>query len=285
MKLKLACADFAFPLLEHDQSLQLIATLGFKGVDIGLFEQRSHLWPSREFKNVNRSAGKLKCKLDGVGLKVADVFLQMAPDTVPYAINHPKPARRRKARDWFLKTLDYTSACGGKHVTCTPGVHFEGESYKDSFGRAVDELSWRVEQARQQRLTFAVEAHIGSIAPRPASAERLIKAVPGLTLTLDYTHFTRQGIDDEQVEPLMRHASHFHVRGARKGRLQVNFDQDVIDYRRVYRAMKKANYRGWVGIEYVRTDWERCNQSDNLSETILYRDLFLELARRKPNAR
>ena len=42
MKPKLACADFSFPLLKHDQSLQLIAMLGIKGVDIGLFENRSH---------------------------------------------------------------------------------------------------------------------------------------------------------------------------------------------------------------------------------------------------
>ena len=285
MRLKLACADFAFPLLEHDQSLALIATLGFKGVDIGLFEKRSHLWPSREFKNVTRSARRLKRKLDALGLKTADVFLQMDPDFVPYAVNHPEARRRRKARDWFVKTLDYTLACGGKHVTTTPGARFESESHRDSFGRAVDELGWRVEQSRQRRLTFGVEAHIGSIAPTPVSAQKLVEAVPGLTLTLDYTHFTRLGIADDKVEPLIRYASHFHVRGARKGRLQVNFDQDVVDYRRVYRAMLKAGYRGWIGIEYVRTDWERCNESDNLSETILYRDLFRDLARRESNAR
>src|ERR1041385_8229426 len=50
MKLKLACADFAFPLLPHDRVLDLIAMLEFEGVDIGLFEGRSHLWPSAEMK-------------------------------------------------------------------------------------------------------------------------------------------------------------------------------------------------------------------------------------------
>ena len=38
MQLKLACADFTFPLLPHDRVLDLIAMLGFEGVDIGLFE-------------------------------------------------------------------------------------------------------------------------------------------------------------------------------------------------------------------------------------------------------
>ncbi|MEP0843201.1 MAG: hypothetical protein HRF43_10895, partial [Phycisphaerae bacterium] len=46
----LACADFTFPLLDHDRALDLIALLEFDGVDVGLFEGRSHLWPSREFR-------------------------------------------------------------------------------------------------------------------------------------------------------------------------------------------------------------------------------------------
>src|SRR3977135_4120551 len=50
MKLKLACADFAFPLLPHDRALDLIAMLEFDGVDIGLFEKRSHLWPHKAFQ-------------------------------------------------------------------------------------------------------------------------------------------------------------------------------------------------------------------------------------------
>src|ERR1700721_649232 len=106
MALKLACADFTFPLLPHDKSLDLIAMLGFEGVDVGLFEGRSHLWPSRVFRD----------------LKAA--------------------ARARAGR-------------------CEP--------------------------AKGRGVRFSVEAHVGSIVPPPDSAAALVRAVPGLTLTLDYT--------------------------------------------------------------------------------------------------
>jgi len=278
MKTKFACADFTFPLLSHDQSLQLISLLDFTGVDIGLFEERSHLWPSREFKNVSRSARALRKKLDGLGLKPADIFLQMAPDFTAFAVNHPKSQRRRKARDWFLRTLDYTAECGGRHITILPGVHFEQESQADSLDRCADELAWRMAQAKKHRLVVSVEAHVGSIAPRPSLAAALIKRVPGLTLTLDYTHFTRIGLPDSSVEPLVKHASHFHVRGARRGRLQERFAHNTIDYARVFKAMQKSNYKGWIGIEFVWQDWEHCNECDNLSETILFRDFFRKLA-------
>ncbi|MSR84668.1 MAG: sugar phosphate isomerase/epimerase [Candidatus Latescibacteria bacterium] len=277
MKAKFACADFTFPLLTHDQSLQLVSLLDFKGVDIGLFEERSHLWPSREFKNVARSARALRKKLDGLGLKPADIFLQMAPDFKAFAINHPEGRRRKKARDWFQRTLDYTAGCGGKHITLLPGVHFEEESQADSLARCADELAWRLAQAKKHRLTVSVEAHVGSIAPRPSLAAALIGRVPGLTLTLDYTHFTRIGLPDSSVEPLVKHASHFHVRGARRGRLQERFAHNTIDYGRVFKAMQKADYKGWIGIEYVWQDWEHCNECDNLSETVLFRDFFRNL--------
>jgi sugar phosphate isomerase/epimerase len=277
MEPKFACADFTFPLLPHEQVLQLIAMLEFDGVDIGLFEERSHLWPSREYADIEASARQLKQKLDDQGLKAADVFLQMAEDFSPYAINHPEASRRQKARDYFLKTLDYAAACGCQHVTTLPGIHFETESYEASFARTEDELAWRVEQANKHDIVFGVEAHVGSIVPDPDSAERLVQQVSGLTLTLDYTHFTRTGMPDSMVEPLVKYASHFHVRGAREGRLQESFAHNTIDYRRIFEIMQTHGYAGWIGIEYVWIDWEHCNECDNLSETIRFRDFFQTL--------
>lgn len=274
MKLKLACADFAFPLLPHDKVLDLIAMLEFDGVDVGLFEGRSHLWPSKVFASPVKSGNQLARKLADRRLRCADVFLQTDPSFIPYAINHPEAARRRRAREWFLKTLDYAAAGGARHVTTLPGVHFGSEKPADSWRRACEELAWRVAQAEQQRIVFSVEAHVGSIAPNPQAALRLVRGVPGLTLTLDYTHFTRSGLPDGAAEPLMAYASHFHARGARRGRLQTSFRQNTIDYARVLHAMQQAGYPGYVGVEYVWVDWEHCNEVDNLSETIQLRDFL-----------
>ena len=70
---------------------------------------------------------------------------------------------------------------------------------------------------RSRNLVFSVEAHVGSIAPRPKQALELVAKTPGLTLTLDYTHFTKLGIADEKIEPLVAHASHFHARAYKAG--------------------------------------------------------------------
>jgi sugar phosphate isomerase/epimerase len=272
---RLASADFTFPLLPHDKVLDLIAALEMNGVDIGLFEGRSHLWPSREFKDLPHSAKGLKNKLSDRGLKSADVFLQLDPDFIPYAINQPNAGPRQHARDQFLRTLEYASHLGSPHVTTVPGVYFEkDEPPADSWQRSQDELAWRVEQAKTHGIIFSVEAHVGSLVRNPREAERMVRGIPGLTLTLDYTHFTRIGLADAEIEPLVQYASHFHVRGARKDRLQTSFKDNTIDYTRVLSAMRACGYNGYLGIEYVWIDWEHCNESDNLSETILFRDFL-----------
>ena len=170
--------------------------------------------------------------------------------------------------------MDYAATCGAKHVTTLPGVYFDDEKPADSWQRCRDELAWRVEQAKPHRIVFGVEAHVGSIAPNPKTALLLVRGVPDLTLTLDYTHFTRSGLPDSAAEPLIAHASHFHARGARKGRLQTSLQKNTIDYARVLRALRQADYKGYVGVEYVWVDWEHCNEVDNLSETIQLRDFL-----------
>lgn len=276
--MRFACADFTFPLLSHQQSLKLISMLGFDGVDLGLFENRSHLWPSTQFRDVSHQATELKKQLDDLELKAADVFLQVDADFNPVAINRPEPEVRAKARDWFEQTLEYAATLECEHVTALPGVEIEGEDRVTSLARTCEELEWRVEKSRAAGIVFGTEAHVGSIAQTPQAALELVQAVPGLTLTLDYTHFTRAGLPDSEVEPLIEVASHFHVRGARQGRLQCNFNQSTIDHGRVMEVMKATGYRGWTGIEYVWVDWEQCNESDNLSETIQYRDFLRERA-------
>ncbi|MDG2126922.1 MAG: TIM barrel protein [Fuerstiella sp.] len=273
MTFPMACADFTFPLLPHEQSLDVISMLGFDGVDIGLFEGRSHLHPSQEFSDAG-AAETLRQKTADRGLSVADVFLQMDPDFHVFAVNHPDKARRRKTRDWFKRTLDYASACECPHVTALPGVLFDEESAADSLKRCHDELAWRVEQSKSAGIVFGVEAHVGSLAPNPELALQLVKSVAALTLTLDYTHFTRDGIADARIEPLIAHASHFHVRGACRNRLQCSFKDNVIDYGRVIEVMQRTEYAGYVGVEYVWIDWEHCNEVDNLSETVLFRDFL-----------
>ena len=278
--MKLSCADFSFPLLPHDATLELISLLGLRGVDIGLFAGRSHLRPETELRAPTKNGERLRRRLASHGLTAADAFLQVHENFTDFAINHPKSSRRKFARSQFSRTLDYAAAAGSKHITILPGVIFKNESRAMSLARAASELAWRVDQAATMKLTVAVEPHVGSLVDTPERALALARRVPGLGLTLDYAHFTRVGILDSRIEPLAARATHFHARCARQGRLQANFKENTIDFRRAMRALDRHRFIGWVAFEYVWIDWEHCNEVDVISETILLRDHLTAFSRK-----
>ena len=197
------------------------------------------------------------------------------------APNHPSAAQRRRWRELYLRTLEFTVRCNASHMTSLPGVHFEKESLEDSLQRCSDELAWCVEQAEAAGVVFSVEAHMWSLAPTTKLAARLVGMTKGLTLTLDYGHYTAQGESDRAIEPLIKHATHFHARAACKGLLQTTLAGNSIGFPGIVKAMKRTGYKGYLGVEYVRMGEEVVPDVDNLSETILMRDLLTK-AWRKP---
>jgi len=274
MKLDLSCTDFSFPLLAHEQALALIALLGLRGVDIGLFEGHGHLKPSRELLKPARAGAALKQRLAAHGLTAADLFLQIHAGFVEYAINHTDAKRRAFAREQFLRALDYAGAAGSTHVTILPGVTFAGEPRAASMARSADELAWRVAQSKAVKLQVAVEPHVGSLSDTPERALDLVRRVPGLGFTLDYAHFTRAGIPDTRIEPLTRFATHMHMRCARRGRLQSSLRANTINFPRLLAALHKCKFAGWMALEYVWIDWEHCNEVDIVSESIQLKTLL-----------
>ncbi len=271
--MRLSCADFAFPLIHHDAVLDLIAAIGFEGVDIGLFEDRSHLQPLNQFRQISSNASELKQRAEARGLVISDVFMQADLDFTIYAVNHPDDSRRVYARDLFLKTVEYASIAGSVHISGLPGVAFDSESFEKSFNRCIEENAWRAAEAKKANIMYGVEAHIDSIVEKPQMAIQLMQAVPDLGLTLDYSHFVRLGLPDTTGDVLLPFANHMHARGAAKGILQTSVEENEIDFARIVKLLKKRQYSGWICLEYCWTpQWENCSRNDNISETVILRN-------------
>ena len=272
MRLKLAVPDYTFPKLKWEQALRLVSDLDAQAVDIGLFAGRSHIRPKEVLSQPAKAADKILATVHSHGLEIADFFGQPGTTFEEKAVNHPDPAERKIASDFFWRFLELVARCGAKHMTLLPGVHFEAEGYDHSLNRCAEELVWRVEEASRLGIVLSVEPHVGSIISKPSQVRRLLKLAPGLTLTLDYGHFTCQGIADDEITPLLAHCSHFHARAACYGKLQAPLSENTIDFARVLNAMERSAYQGYVAVEYVWSEWMGCNQVDTLSETILLRD-------------
>ncbi len=270
----LSCADFTFPLLPLDAAFQLVALLGVEGVDIGVFQGRSRLCPEKIKGREKAQAGETVSHLSDLGLKVSDVFIQTGCKHDERSANHPVPKERQAGREVFLSALEFAVACQTTHMSGLPGMSYPGVPDDTSVKLAAEESSWRTEQAASAGLVYSVEAHVGSIIPTPKRALDFVRLGEKLSLTLDYGHFVHAGFSNEAIHPLLAHASHFHARGGAPEKLQAVMKENIIDFAHVARELQARNYPGWICLEYVWIDWEGCNRADNVSETILLRDLL-----------
>lgn len=279
--MKFSCADFTFPLLPHDRVLQLIRLLDIEAVDLGFFSGRSHVQPEQVRSDVAGVAKKLATRLNDLGLGLADVFLQTSEHLAGLPANHPDPAVRGKTRELMKVAIEFAVAAGARHITGLPGVAHSGMSDGDARKLAAEEAVWRAAEAAKAGLVYAVEAHVGSICPSPETTLEFLKQAPGVTLTLDYGHFIYQGMSNESVHPLLPHASHFHARGGAPRQLQCPVKDNTIDFAAIMAGLKAVNYQGFVCLEYVWVDWEGCNRTDNVAETLLLKEHLEKLAGNK----
>jgi sugar phosphate isomerase/epimerase len=270
--IQLSCADFTFPLLPRPAALEVIRVIGFDAMDIGLFERSDHYRTSELLKNPKASATAVRRETEAAKLRISDVFLQLGSEPSEWTVNDPDPTRRAEARTAFDRALDFVECVGVSHMTGLPGVPQQSLDPNAAFDIAVEETRWRVERAGGRGIQYSIEPHIGSICATPEATLRLLSSVPGLTLTLDYGHFIFAGADSAAVHPLCRYASHLHARGGAPGRLQAPVAANTIDFDGMLRSLAGFSYSGFICLEYVWIDWEGCNMTDNISETLLLRN-------------
>jgi sugar phosphate isomerase/epimerase len=268
---RLACGDHSFPLLPHEQVVNLVAGMGLEGLDLGLMGNRSHVRPEVVRTDLAGWSEKLTSRVHGAGLEVADVFVIPWTDFETMAPNHPDPKQRADARELFTDMLELTARLGAPGMTILPGIEWP-DGFEASMERAAIELAWRVEQARDRGIRFSVEPHLGSLIQTPTRALQLCEMTLGLELTLDYGHFVYQGIPIDEINELIPHSRHLHARASQPGRLQAPLKADTIPWEETVDLLRQADYDGYLAIEYVWVDWEHCNECDNVSETILLRD-------------
>jgi sugar phosphate isomerase/epimerase len=268
--------DITFPLLSFEKALKLLRLLDFEKADIALNgdPETKHLYTYKELEKPGENGKKLLDYLNREGLKQTDLFLFFG-DIEKASLNHPDKSIREKTADTVKRGVEYALAAGCKHMTILPGIVFDGD-YGASLSRSSAELTWMADYAAQKGITLSVEAHTGSVADTPGKAMELLTMTKGLTLTLDHSHFIKHGAANEDINRLIPHASHMHVRTAAKGSSQTVFAESEIDYPGLIKAIKKYGYRGAITMEFCSQPWDNQNRVDTIGETVFLRDYLAD---------
>ena len=271
--IRLSCADNTFRLVQPwESAIELIRLLGIDGGGrLPDGQPVAHPARRRPRRHPGRSAEDRGGSRGARASPLSDLFCIPWTDFERFAPNHPDADERERSRALFRDMLELAVRSERPGMTMLPGIDWPGESHEDSFDRSVEELagvpSWR---GPRGALLDRAASRLGRAGSGGGGA-----AVPGgrgLELTLDYSHFVYQGYPEEEIEPLAAHARHVHARGAREKRMQAALKDSMIDFERMVDVLLAAGYDGDIGLEYLWIDWERLNECDTVSETILLRD-------------
>ncbi|MBS1880170.1 MAG: sugar phosphate isomerase/epimerase [Actinobacteria bacterium] len=281
--MRFSCTDFSFPLLSHEAALDLVAAMGFEAVDLVVASGVGHVRPEAVADHPEGWAERLRERIGARGLAVSDVLLIQGSHHGDIPYNHPDPDRRERALELFEATLKMASGVGAGGITVLPGPRFEGEPAAASAERSAEALAELLVHAAETGLTLSAEPHLGAWAETPAGALELVERCPGLKLTVDYGHFVYQGIAAEEVDALLPHARHLHVRGGCPGRLQTTSRENTIDFARIVERLLTAGYGGDLATEFVwfqgEGPYSRCDEVDCVAESVRAREALAAAAR------
>lgn len=266
------CTSLSFPMLSFANAAKVIALLGIPNLDVGAHEGGCHIQPSQVEASPAAAIESIRQATGDAGVGVSDFFPTFGEGFRGRPVNTLSSSEREANRRRFQAIVEVSKAIGAKGITLLPGVIWEEVGPERSFAQSIEGLRLLVPIAHDAGLRLSVECHLESVAESPEKALELIDAVPGLKLTLDYSHFVAQGYRPEDVHLLVPHAGHFHARQARDGFLQSSRRDGTLNFPDIVRRLKSSGYPGDLCLEYTWQEWRGANNVDVLSETVLLRD-------------
>src|SRR6185437_10520043 len=149
-----------------------------------------------------------------------------------------------------------------------------GQGRKEALAETVESLKPLVEAAGVAGITLCLEPHVHSYLETPTLAAEMCERAKGAKLALDYAHFAVSGYRQEEIDALIPHAGHVHLRQARPGALQTKLEAGTLNFPALFSTLRDAGFGGYLACEYVHQGYFDTLHDDVLTETIKMRDLF-----------
>ncbi|MSP13050.1 MAG: sugar phosphate isomerase/epimerase [Chloroflexi bacterium] len=272
--MRLTVATYSFEALPLEGTLAIARSMGFKGVDIAGFHQRGRCSyePDEAGAHPQETAAALKPLLEQYGLEPVDFFPQFGASPAERSLNDPDPEVRRQNLATFRGLVRFCQLAGIPGMTVLPGVDHTSRSLEANLDASAAALRQFVDIAGEGGLGLCFEPHMGSVTDTPELALALVERVPGLKVTLDYSHFLLQYIPVERVHALIPFTGHFHIRPARPGKLQTRHIDGTLDWPDIIRRLQAAGYQGCMSVEYVYAEWYDMTNLDTLTETVVTKE-------------
>ena len=218
-----ACNTLCFSREPLESAIRHIADLEFRKIDLGLFENENHLRPSEVAENLDGTMSRLR----------------EAPSITPSAYNvdfgdvDSGTVRKR-----------FEAICRLAKLQTVAVVTIPASPIGSSFDDEIKRLTTLASHANREGLVLALMTDSKTLTSDPALAAGLCKAVPGLGLTLDPSHYIQgphAGGNYDEVFPYVQNVL-LRDTGPKPGDFQVRVGQGEIEYGRIVNLLERHGY-------------------------------------------
>ena len=219
-----ACNTLCFSKEPLEQALRHIADLEFRRIDLALVEGGTHLHPSAVAENMELSLGRLR---DGPSITASALGVDFGPDL-------DGPTYRRR----------FEAACRLAKTQTVAVVTIPAAPLNTPFDDEVKRLTGLAGYAMREGLVLALMTDGATLTADPAAAAALCRTVPGLSLTLDPSHYIQgplAGGNYDEVFPFVQNVL-LRDTGKKPGEFQVRVGQGQIEYGRIVNLLERNGY-------------------------------------------
>jgi sugar phosphate isomerase/epimerase len=249
-----------FPLLE---SFEMIAGLGFKGVEIMC--DQPHLYPPEYGAP---KLAEVKATLQRCGLKPTNLnsfTLFAVGDTYLPSWIEPDPARRKIRVDHTLACLEIAKYLDCANISVPPGGPLEKRlTRKESlalFHQGIDQV---LPKAQELGVQLLIEPEPDLLMERTAEIKPFVREIQSASIGINFDigHFFCAGEDPAAAfEELFEWVGHMHIEdiAASRAHHHLIIGKGAIDFQPIFDAMRRMHYARDISLElypYVDTPVE-----------------------------
>jgi sugar phosphate isomerase/epimerase len=220
-----SCSTLCFSREPLESALRHIAELEFDKIELAIVEGGTHLQPSEVAENLDLAIHRLR---HGPSLIPAALDLEFG------ALDADDPAFRKR----------FEAICRMAKALTVAVLTIPAAPLGTSFDDEVKRLTVLAGHAMRQGLVLAALTHSRTLTADPAAAVELCKAVPGLGLTLDPSHYIQGPNRNADFDVVYPYVQNVHLRDTGKGpdEFQVRIGQGEVEYGRIVNLLERYGY-------------------------------------------
>jgi len=229
-----ACSTLCFARETLETALRLIAELEFDKFELALVEDGAHLRPSEAGDNPEAALQRLR---RGPSLIPSSLHLDFGP------VDWSDPVNRRR----------FDGLCRLAKALNVAVVTLHAAPAGTPVADEVHRLAHLAGNAMREGLVLALLTHSDTLTGDPQVAVELCRAIPGLGLTLDPSHFLQGPRPQPDYDAVFPYVQNVHLRdtGQAAGEFQVRVGQGQVEYARIVTMLQRHGYNRALTVAII----------------------------------